>query len=56
MTILYISIPLLMLGIFVPLGAWLGIVLVASFPALTAILFVFSTYETRQLRRLAQQL
>jgi hypothetical protein len=56
MTILYVSIPLFMLGIFVPLGAWFGVVLLVSFPALTAILFVFSTYETRQLRRLAQQL
>jgi hypothetical protein len=56
MTILYVSIPLFMLDIFVPLGPWLGVVLLVSFPALTVVLFVLSTYETRQLRRLAQQL
>lgn len=56
MTILYVSIPLFMLGIFVSLGEWFGVVLLVSFPALTVILFVFSAYETRQLRRLSQQL
>jgi hypothetical protein len=56
MSILYVSIPLFMLNIFVPLGSWFGAVVVGSFPVLTVTLFVFSRYETRQLRRLAQEL
>lgn len=56
MTILYVSIPLFLLNIFVPMGAWFGAVVVGSFPVLTVILFVVSNYETRQLRRLAKDL
>jgi hypothetical protein len=56
MSILYVSIPLVLLNIFVPLGSWFGAVVVGSVPALTIILFVFSRYETGQLRRLAQEL
>jgi len=56
MAILYLLIPLFMLNIFVSLGSWLGPVVVGSVPVLTIILFVFSRYETRQLRRVAQEL
>ena len=56
MTILYVSIPLFLLNMFVPLGAWFGAVVVGSFPVLSVILFVFSNYESRQLRRLAKDL
>ena len=55
-SILYLSIPLFLLNIFVPLGSWFGAIAVGSVPALTIILFVFSRHETRQLRRLAQEL
>jgi hypothetical protein len=55
-SILYVSIPLFLLNVFVPLGQLFGVVVVGSVPLLTIILFVFSRYETRQLRRLAQEL
>ena len=56
MSILYVSIPLFIVNIFIPLGSWFGAIVVGSVPALTIILFVFSSHETRQLRRLAQEL
>jgi hypothetical protein len=56
MSILYVAIPLLILGIFVSLGRWDAIVLGAVFPALTVIVFVAATHESRQLRQLAKEL
>ena len=56
MSILYVAIPLLILGIFVSLGPWDAIVLGTVFPALTVIVFVAATYESRHLRQLAREL
>lgn len=56
MTVLYVAIPLLILGIFVSLGPWDGIVFVGSLLTLTVLLFVASSYEDRQLRQLANEL
>ena len=56
MSVLYLAIPLFLLNIFVPLGSWFGAIFVGSVPVLTIILFAFSRHETRQLRRLAQEL
>ena len=55
-TFLYLFIPLFIVNIFVPLGAWLGAALLGSFLGLTVILLVFSKRETRQLRQLAKEL
>jgi hypothetical protein len=56
LSILYVGIPLLILGIFVSLGRWDAIVLGAVFPALTVIVFVAATHESRQLKQLAREL
>jgi hypothetical protein len=48
--------PLLAVAIFVPLGRWYAVSLGVAFVALTVLLFVYSTYETRRLRRLAKDL
>jgi hypothetical protein len=55
MTIL-LGFPLLALAIFVPLGRWFFISLGGAFVVLTVLLFLVSTYETHQLRRLAREL
>jgi hypothetical protein len=56
MSILYVAIPILILGIFVSLGPWDAVILGTVFPALTLIVFVAATYESRQLRQLAREL
>jgi hypothetical protein len=56
MTVLYVGIPLLILGVFVSLGPWDGIVFVAALLTLTVLLFFASSYEDRQLRQLASEL
>jgi hypothetical protein len=48
--------PLLAFAIFVPLGRWYAVCLGGAFVTLTVLLFVFSTYETQRLRRLAKEL
>jgi hypothetical protein len=55
MTIL-LSFPLLALAIFVPLGRWFFVSLGGAFLGLTVLLFLVSTRETSQLRRLAKEL
>ena len=56
MTFLYICIPLWVTGLFVSLGAWMAIIPLVAVAALTALLFVVSTHETRELRVLAKEL
>jgi hypothetical protein len=56
MTVLYVAIPLLILGIFVSLGSWDGIVLVGALLSLTALVFFAARYEDRRLRQLASEL
>jgi hypothetical protein len=56
MSILYVAIPLTILGIFVPLGAWDTVVLGVVFPMLTVIVFVAATHESRRLGQLAREL
>jgi len=56
MTVLYVALPLFLLNIWVPLGAWYGVALLGAVLVLTVSLFVFSAFETRSLRRLAQEL
>ena len=56
MAILYVGIPLLILGIFVPLGSWDAIVIGALIPVLTVIIFTLATHESRRLTELAREL
>jgi hypothetical protein len=56
MTILYVSVPLFMLNIFVPLGRWFGVVVCGSFVSIMAALVFFSMHETRHLRRVKNEL
>ena len=56
MPILYVFVPLLIVNIFVPLGALFEAVLCVSLLGLIIVLFVFSVHETGQLRRLAKEL
>jgi hypothetical protein len=51
-----LAFPLLAIAIFVPLGRWYLISLGGAFVGLTVLLFLVSTYETHQLRRLAREL
>ncbi len=53
LTILFVGFPLLALGIFAPLGLWYPASLGGAFLGLAVLLFLVSTHETRQLRRLA---
>jgi hypothetical protein len=55
MTILF-GFPLLALALFVPLGRWFFVSLGGVFLGLTVVLFLASTRETSQLRRLARDL
>lgn len=55
LTILFVGFPLLALGIFAPLGLWYPASLGGVFFALAVLLFLVSTHETRQLRRLANE-
>jgi hypothetical protein len=56
MTALYVYIPLLVLSVFVSHGTWVLLVLPVAVVAFTAILYVVSTRETRELRVLAREL
>ena len=56
MTILYVWFPLLVVGLFVPLGVWYAGSLGAAFVLLTGLLFAVSRKETRGLRRMAEEL
>ena len=56
LTILYVAFPLMMVGILVPLGAWYPASLGGALLVLTSLLFLVSTRETQQLRRLARDL
>jgi hypothetical protein len=57
MTLLYLAVPLYGVSLFFfDLGAWLPGGLLAAMPVLTVLLFVFSVYETSDLRRLAKEL
>jgi hypothetical protein len=56
LTILFVGVPLLALGIFAPLGLWYPASLGGALFGLTVLLFLVSTHETRQLRRLAKEL
>jgi len=55
LTILFVGFPLLAFGIFTPLGLWFPASLGAALFGLTVLLFLVSTYETRQLRSLAKE-
>jgi hypothetical protein len=55
-TILFVGFPLLAFAIFAPLGLWYPSILGGAFVGLTVVLFLISTYETRDLRRLAKEL
>ena len=55
LTILFVGVPLLALGIFAPLGLWYPALLGGAFLGLAVLLFLVSTHETRQLRRLANE-
>jgi hypothetical protein len=55
LTILFVGFPLLALGIFAPLGLWYPALLGGAFLGLAVMLFLVSTHETRQLRRLANE-
>jgi Flp pilus assembly protein TadB len=48
--------PLLAFALFVPLGRWFFVSLGGAFLGVTVLLFLGSTRETRQLRRLAREL
>lgn len=56
LTILFVGFPLLLLGIFAPLGLWYPASLGGALLGLTVLLFLVSTHETRQLRSLAKEL
>jgi hypothetical protein len=56
LTILFVGFPLLAVGIFAPLGLWYPASLGGAFLGLVVLLFLVSTYETRQLRNLAKKL
>jgi hypothetical protein len=57
LTVLYVFVPLLLVGILVPIPPWLRVgLLCGALLGFTVLLFVFSTVETRQLRRLAKEL
>jgi hypothetical protein len=56
MTVLYGVFPLLLIGVFVPLGSWYGRVLLMMFVLLATGLSVYSVFETRSLRKLAREL
>ena len=56
MTVLYVAILLLILGVFVSLGSWDGIVLVGALLTLTALVFFAASYEDRRLRQFAREL
>jgi hypothetical protein len=56
MTVLYVAIPLLILGVFVSLGSWDGIVLAGALLTLTVLLFFAASYEDRRLKHLAREL
>ena len=51
MTILYVSMPLFMLSMFVPLGDWFGAIVFGSFPIFMFVLVWLSMREDRQLAR-----
>jgi hypothetical protein len=55
-TILYVSFPLLVVRVFVPLPGWYPALLGGVFVGLTLLLFALSANETRVLRRLAKEL
>ena len=55
LTILFVGFPLLAFGIFTPLGLWYPASLGGAFLGLAVLLFLVSTHETRQLRRLANE-
>jgi len=57
MTVLYLGFPLYGFSLFFfNLGSWLPRGLLMAMPVLTVLLFIFSAYETRNLRRLAEEL
>ena len=56
MTVLYVYIPLLVLSVFVSHGDWVLLLLPAATVAITALLYIVSTRETRELRVLAREL
>ena len=56
LTVVFGSIPLFYVNIWVPLGAWYGAIMLGMFIVLAVGLSFVSAFETRSLRKLAREL